>query len=304
MSRPPASQIELARLAHRLLWIDEIVKHSEDRYWNIPRAGSDLQADDVATSPFSTSHLVGHCLSTSVDHLRGVRTLLSTADDPNLIRLPYAAQYPPLRAAIECGALAVWLLAPEDRQVRVERTLQAVWEDILQDDRMVIAMVMPRTTDPREDVSHKNKVLRENSKFVRGRKNRARAIAADAGVDKAILERGLPGYGPIVEEAARSTTVDPAHSLGMWRLVSGLTHPSASRSLAMSEVELFDDDLNVDGVSKGRITASPAVVNTAIEAALMFHNTALDLAAERGKNPDIRHQLPPDFPLPPGYIQR
>lgn len=302
MSPTPDPDYDLAvqRLAHRLMIVRALETHLEGRHWHLATPGSELAADDALTSPLQASHLVGHCLAVGLDCLRSARMLLTDPDNENVIRLPLTGQYPVLRAAAEAGALAVWVLQPDDSHERVSRALRARWTDIVQDDQMIIATMEEAPGDEKAEVGRKNKIKRANAQRVRGLKARLRDVAARAKVDMEIVRQGLPGFGPIISDAAGSTGIQPNIAVGMWRLVSGLSHPSASRSMSMSAMRSVDDD-PASPVVNAELTARPEIVNTAIEAAWNFHSTALDLAARRGGRDELRFRFPEGFPLPPGY---
>lgn len=296
----PDDDLAIQRLAHRLMIVRALENHLEGRHWHLASAGSELAADDAVTSPMQASHLVGHCLAVGLDCLRSARMLLTDPAEEHVIRLPLTGQYPVLRAAAEAGALAVWVLQPDDSRERVSRVLRARWTDIVQDDQMVIAAMEEAPGDEKSDVSHKNKIKRANTQRVRALKGRLRDVATAAKVDMDIVRQGLPGFGPMIREAAASTGVQPNVAVGMWRLVSGLSHPSASRSMSMSAIRSVDDDPSSPLVN-AELTARPEIVNTAIEAAWSFHTAALDLAARRGGRDEIRFKFPHGFPRPPGY---
>lgn len=297
--REPDPSTANRRLWHRLQMIEALESHLGGRYWALAAPGSGLDDDDTQTRPLQTSHIVGHCLGFSLDCLTTTRLVLKNPNVDAGLRLPLAGHYPALRAAIESGAQAIWVMSPEDSHERVSRTLRARWHDVVQDDQAMLALTGSTSDDTKEDTAAKNKMRKKNSDNVRAKKKRLRSVAAAAGVAEAEMLMGLPGYGPIVLEAAEITGVASNHQYGMWRLISGLTHPSASRSLSMSVVEeLAESD---DGIVMAEFTASPSLTNAAIDASLMLHWAALDLAAKRGGRPEVAFTPPPGLPLPPGY---
>lgn len=287
------------RLLHRLLLIEAAEVHAEGEHWDLAAPESELAQDDARTKPFQTSHYVGHCLAYALDCLRTTRILLRVPGEERSIRLPQAGHYPALRSAMESGALAVWLLSPDDPDERVTRNLRARWNDVIQDSLAISALVSVNPADAKEVRSTKSKHLRLNTQNVRVKKSRLREVIDAAGASRADVEEGLPGFGPIVKEAATETGVDPNHQYGMWRIVSGLTHPSASRSLAMSAVEELGE--SAEGIIRAQFTASPSMTTTAIDAALMLYWTALELTAKRGARAEVKFSAPPGLRLPPGW---
>jgi hypothetical protein len=89
-----------------------------------PEAGSSLRKDDEVTHPYQLSHAVGGALLSAVDHLDALRALVQNAHVVHA-RAPLTL----LRAALENAAIAVWLLAPTQRDERVLRRLRLQWDD-------------------------------------------------------------------------------------------------------------------------------------------------------------------------------
>ncbi|HEX7835335.1 MAG TPA: hypothetical protein VF479_07685 [Pseudolysinimonas sp.] len=286
------------RLWHRLQLIEALESHLDGRHWGLAAGGSDLAMDDAQAYPFQTSHLVAHCLSSGLDCLRSTRILLTDPSVDAGLRIPLIGHYPAIRSAMESGAEAPWLLGPEESQLRVVRTLQARWDDIVDDDQAILAMTDSDAGDQKADVVRKQKMRRENSKNVRAKKRRLRTVAANAKVPESVMFEGLPGFGEMLRETAKFTRVESNHQAGMWRLVSGLSHPSASRALMLSVVDEVDEER---GIVNAELTASISMTSSAIDAALLLHFHALDLAATRGNRPDVAFRLPDGVPLPPGY---
>lgn len=80
--------------------------------------GSELAADDVASSPYQVSHAARSCLAAAVDHLHASKVL---AHDSGLLHL--AAPATLARGTIETASTGLWILSPDSRQERVRRTL-------------------------------------------------------------------------------------------------------------------------------------------------------------------------------------
>lgn len=259
----------------------------------IARPGSDLALDDETTAPYQTSHLVAHCMAVAGDALGTARTLL---DHDGSIRVPFIGLYPIVRTAIEASALATWLLVPDDRTTRLERSLGTRWSDLIYDNQAVIVTQIPEANDPAEVRSAKSKLLRENARVVRAKKRKLRDHAERCGVTLD-LQNGRPGFGPILEEVAAHISMPRGQVRGVWHFVSGLTHPSLSRSLTMSRLDIVDR--NEDGTLNANMSASLSTVAMAVDAALLGHKTALDLLETRGGYDDLAWKVGADFPLPP-----
>ncbi|MDQ6649741.1 MAG: hypothetical protein M3Z02_06445 [Actinomycetota bacterium] len=81
--------------------------------------GSELYGDDESTGFLQISHAVQNSLNAATDHLHCLRTLIVDAE-----WLHTNAPFTLARAALECAATAVWLLAPADPRERITRRLQ------------------------------------------------------------------------------------------------------------------------------------------------------------------------------------
>lgn len=112
----PAVRAELDREFVRVgKWFKRVQTHAPD-----PELGSSLAVDDAALNPFQLSHAVVSALSTAVDHMHALRSLIADAH----VVYP-CATFTLLRAALENAATAVWLLTPPDhRDQRVLRRLR------------------------------------------------------------------------------------------------------------------------------------------------------------------------------------
>lgn len=105
--------------------IDALVAHAEGGEWHTVER-SPLSGDNAATQPFQTGHAVHMLLNAGIDALNGVRHLIWGRPDEQASQpvLHQAAHYVLARAAIENFATALWILAPQKRALRVERTLR------------------------------------------------------------------------------------------------------------------------------------------------------------------------------------
>lgn len=122
---------DLERLASKI-WpdvielIDVLVKRAE-RVGEWPtQLGSALAGDDARTEPYQTSHAVQMLLNAGIDSLNGVRHLIFGRPDVEFTQpvIHQAAHYVLARAAIEDFSTALWILGPNSRSARVERTLR------------------------------------------------------------------------------------------------------------------------------------------------------------------------------------
>ena len=284
----PNEQRFLHRLVYRLQLVQELEQHERAQDWTLALPGSQLAEDDQPIRPFRVSNLVGHALALSLDSMLGTRLLIQDPASPSAVRLPMAAPFAMLRTAVEAGALAQWVLVPNSSVERRARTLQATWSDVVSDDQLVLAITEARPGDSRETVRIHQAQRRTNARSVRSKKAALKDAATAGGVDIAEMQRGRPGFGLLVAEAAASIGIDPNIASGLWRTLSGLTHPSASRSMAVSSVELTDT--HDPEVARAVVTARPDLLAIAIEAAFASHLAAVHRTAELGGNTTIRFQ--------------
>ncbi|WP_426624487.1 hypothetical protein ACPPVW_18350 [Leifsonia sp. McL0607] len=283
-------------LQYQLLLIDSITRHAGVGRHDLVVAGSELATDDSLLGGHPTSHLVGHCLSVSIDALQTVHLILTDSSTGGL-RVPVMGQYPVLRTSIESASLAVWLLAPDVREERVWRSLSARIDEIHHDDHLVTVLTEAEPTDTKSELAAKQKQRRENSAESRKQKRRIREYAASAGVPMEGINPGLPGFGPIVRDSGETMGRSGIHTQGIWCYISGLTHPSVKRSVAASDIERLAAG---DGLA-ARFTANLPSVVMAVDAAISAHIAALKLLARRGSIAEIEWFPGPGFPLPPGY---
>ncbi|MGV9639275.1 hypothetical protein ACWDO0_34370 [Nocardia rhamnosiphila] len=82
-------------------------------------AGSSLAEDDVATTPYHVSHAVRSCLTSGVDHLHALKSLVV---DGGLLHT--SAPFSLARGSLENLSLGYWILHPKNQIVRVERALR------------------------------------------------------------------------------------------------------------------------------------------------------------------------------------
>jgi hypothetical protein len=294
---PSADEAEAnERLAWHILVLHSLEEAADQRLeTGIARPESDLAKDDEATAPYQTSHLVAHSVAVASDALRTARMLL---DDQGSIRVPWIGLYPVLRTVMEASALATWLLAPSERATRIERTLGTRWSDIIHDDQAVIVSMTSEPSDDARTRAAKSKLLRENARFIRDKKRKLRDHARQCDVELD-LRNGRPGFGPILEAAAVEIDMPRGQVRGVWHFVSGLAHPSLSRSLTMSALQIVGR--NEDGTMNAHMSANLNSVTMAIDAAVLGYKTALDLIETRGGYNDIAWRPGTSFPLPPRY---
>lgn len=282
----------------RLAWQFTLLRSIEDHALecipsHLAPAGSELGGDDDLMRPWQTSHLISHCLGVAQDAFRTVRFVL---DKEAPLRIPMIGLYPLLRTALEASALALWIIDPDDQPTRLLRSVGVRWSDILYDDTAVTVSETAEPTDTKADASSKSKVLRENARYVREKKRKLKDHAQRVGVE--IREAsGRPGFTLILKDVAPRVGIPQGQLRGTWHFVSGLTHPSVSRSLALSDIRRLSE--STDGVFTARVTANSQTLAMAIDAALLVYRTALEVAAIRSGIDGLRWPRPGQYLVPP-----
>lgn len=298
-------ELALRRLHYRLRMLEALIDQRAGRHWDLASVGSSLAADDALLGPYKLSHLVGHCLSLAFDGLQATHALMvglqdrGQGADDRTVRIPMAAHYAMLRSATESSALAVWLLGPDDPHERRTRVFRAHWDDLVQDKRLILAITESESDDKPAEVKYHSNLRQQHEKVMRNKKARLREVATSAHVKLDDVYLGLPGFEIMVGDAASRAGLRRGYGTGQWRLVSGLSHPSASRSIMASNIEQLGD--SNDGSVRALFTARTDIVNNAVEAAFLMYREASELVAIRGNNREFEFTLPDGFPFPPGH---
>lgn len=94
-------------------------------------SGSAMFGDDKVTHPLPTSFYVKYLLTAGADNLMAVRSMLVAHESKADVQLTLHsfAPYTLVRTAIECAAVATWIMAPASRPERVFRTLVVELDD-------------------------------------------------------------------------------------------------------------------------------------------------------------------------------
>lgn len=273
------------RLLTQLAYVRALEKRAEGRgHWDLAAPGSALESDDKVLRPFQLSHFIGHCLASSIDAMRTTRLVMQEHEGDTRLRLPLMGLYPVLRASSEAGALAVWMLQPEDARERRLRALQARWEDVLHADKAAQILFSDPLTGDKRGTAYQQAALRDNAKSIRSRKRELRDLGLGLGIPSSAFERGLPGFGPIMGFTASTLGMKASTVRSTWHTLSGLSHPGVARAVMFSQMAERGE---AEGVIRGHFTARPSVVGQAIDSAVIMYTAALDLCAERGGDSTI-----------------
>jgi hypothetical protein len=230
--------------------------HNEDQQGHglTVQRGSALDRDDRETNPYHLSHAVMHGLAGALDHLHSLRTLIQTASS-----LHTFAPFTLNRAALEGTAVAVWLLAPRNRDERIRRRLVLATQNARDIDGVTVAMGGTSSINDRldkiRDVAHRRPLLDPNG--IVGTPTRWQRIIRDAG-----------------DESALGSEI----AVTCWKACTGITHNRQWASIALLDRDELDRVANVIDV---RLTASFSNVLSVTAISVWFSTEARRLFAER-----------------------
>lgn len=278
-------ELEQARLIERRLQQGRLIRARFQVVSNRGAgAGSALAVDDEATRWMHLSHVVTMALMMATDNMRALEGLLRPA---KTLEVPMYAHYPIIRSVLEASALAKWILMPAGHEERIERLLRARFDDVTQDAALAkvqLDAVQNMGEPPSGDVLEQQRRL--DAKRHERDVAKAREIADAHGIQWSSVKRGLPPWGHLI----RAVCVVPAGAHGMhvpgdyaamlWKVASGLSHPSLSRSARNSDLERTSE--SVDGVTQVRLTASLRWTHEAILVAYNTTHEAVELLEARG----------------------
>jgi hypothetical protein len=257
-TRTASAQDEQAALQqlHQLFGIvDRWVTEDKQHGGLSVEPGSALARDDRETNPYHLSHAVIHGLAGALDHLDCLRTLIQTASS-----LHTFAPFTLNRAALEGAAVAVWLLAPANRDERIRR-------------RLVLA------TQNARDVEGVTAAMGGTSS-VTDRLDKIRDVARRRpNLDPDGIVGPPPGLGRIVGEAGADCAIGSELALTCWKACSGITHSRQWASIALLDREELDRLANVINV---RLTASFSNVLSMTAVSIWLSTEARRLFGERG----------------------
>lgn len=275
---PDTERAAMFDLSNRLRVVEETIARFEKIAGKTPPPRSVMGVDDRMASPELFSTVAGYTLSVAVDNMKALIALLDRGDDA--VTLYQVAQYPLIRSAIEAGAVATWLLGPEDRRTRMLHLLQVATDELTYDSRLIKRVSLIQSGDSAEERSKRNKMQRSARDSRQRTEIRLAAIAQRNGIAFEEYEKGLPGWMELIGAATQWAYVDRA-DMGptTWFALSGLTHPSTTRALMFSVLE--EDSPAVDGVHTARLSASVQSVSMGVACALQFMFRAEDLNRRR-----------------------
>jgi hypothetical protein len=224
-----------------------------------PAPGSELREDDDQANPYHVSHAAWRSLSTAVDHLGCLRVLLGDAKTIHMY-----APFTLVRAALENGSAAVWMLQPPQREERLARRLRFAVEDIRNGER---ARKLTGQTGPRTEQERIDQI---------------RAIADGAGLDAAALKERAT-YSEIIQ--AVDTAGNAGHRIEMsWKVCSGFAHGDMWATLAASRRTQMPSPAE-EGIGTFKIEANLSLLMNMTRLAVTVTRTGWQLFDRRSLPP-------------------
>lgn len=267
---------ELAAVQHirdRLALVPQIAER-----WNRIARGnagprSELAFDDAVTHWTRVSSHVVHNLHHAVDCLRALSVLIPPEGE---LTIPYVAHFPVARSGLEAASTALWILHPDDPRQRIERHLRNLWREV--SDEASFTGASERLAP--EELLHLVDRQRKGQKaWKRKYVDQIRAVAARTGVADPTLGRYAVGFAEITREATVATGLPGGYGEMVWRMISGLSHPSMLRTVRfMARTELADRE---DGMLNMQITNDTQTLQYTVDALVLQLTTALDVLARR-----------------------
>jgi hypothetical protein len=274
-------------LHHVLLSLAELVDEHERIYPVAPGANSVLAGDDIATHPMQIGHFASYCLLQAVDTCRSI--VRAVRDEDGGITLPIMSLFTLARAVIECAATAMWVMAPPDRRTRVLRRLQFEHDELSHETELTKSAASS-FSKPEEQAA-----LRKDAKSRTKANAYMRAVAHANGIDRTEYENARPGWEEIVTAAGEEMGIEQRGLPTIWRLCSGLSHPSVTRGINVLQFTPTGEEGDIlSGVLSVKTGNAVGVVSVA--------HRATKIALDRWRVSKI--QVNPERPVPKPVVPK
>jgi hypothetical protein len=212
-----------------------------------PEDNSDLAEDDRGAHPYGVSHAAWAAITATVSHLGCLRDSLFVQKGPGAfeVRLHTHGQFTLVRGALDNASRAVWLLEPDDREVRLRRRLQQDWAEVrnLEKVREEIGTPPAKTMDDR---------------FAE-----LCVLAQRASIDPNVIKK-TPDYTTIVRAAGRHVASGPNRTVVIWKACSSLAHGEIRGQLAYLTRDVFAE--SSPGVALARVTSNVLLLDAGVRA--------------------------------------
>ena len=216
-------------------------------------------------------------MSMATDNLAATKQLLLT--DEEQLEHRVTAHFPLLRAALESASTALWLLRPDVQRDRIIRLLQLRTTDIDYDLTLIKAAAKLADLSTPQGRSASQAAIRGGVARRKRHVHQMAKIAEAEGISADEYVRGAPGHSVIVEQATDYPDLNGKYASTVWRLISGLTHPSPLRMMSTSKHGDTVD--NEDGTLYVVASMNLAHTTNALLAAMMTYRHATETLAAR-----------------------
>lgn len=277
------AELDLAKaLSARLDEIEPLIARWNQVAAIRPKSGSEIALDDRYSAWRQLSHAVAASLNMSVDNLRAVESL--TRSDGSMT-VPQLAHYSLIRSALESGSLGLWIVGPNDPRVRLDRLIRAARAEL--DDELTTTRVAIEHLAADQDgpVSRalldraRKQELAKRSKHV----SQIRDVASRLGLQDPTSRKWSVGFAEITREAMEHTGLKGYYGEVIWRMISGLTHPSSMRQVARSNLQELAE--NPDGTINTLVTSDLELTRIALETAVVVTASAVEILGARKLRP-------------------
>jgi hypothetical protein len=242
-------------------------------YVHVVEERSSLRLDDRYLGTWRGGSLHVSAMQASVDALMTVQAILEDVLS-GTGSLPMSGLYPIIRTSIECAALALYLLEPNDRDERLRRSYLIAVEDAKYQDSFTLGM-------KRESTLLRRRAQAEVRELI--------ATRLSLG-DPHAFRFDTVRYSSLVSNADAAIANDPAVPtaermplLAWWQLLSGLSHGKQWALItALERSGAIVDEANE--TAHVYQTSSTAAVALALDRGIETLETALRLFGRRSKS--------------------
>lgn len=247
-----------------------------------PQCRSELAHDDAVTHWLRVSGAVNYAMTCAADALTTLHSMFPTTVSG---ATPFASHFAVARAGLEAASLALWLLGPDDPRLRIERHLRNVAREVHEERSFTRAGLRAGAKSYPDAFPAKviDQARKQQKKWSKARLAMLRKVSIAQGLD--VDTTKWVSFGEIVRDAAtHASVVDGETGEVVWRLLSGLTHPSMSRGISSQNVEVADDDPNSPTVGV-IITQNVTYTLLAAQTVTSQFTAAIDLMRNRKLRP-------------------
>lgn len=176
----------------------------------------------------------------------------------------------------------------------MHRLLRAAAGELQDENALSLQLIAAMANDSNKPLSNAgvDKARKQHRQRNNEHSRQLQSVATRLGIPDPTQARWVVGYAEIVREATAAAGTKGYYGEAMWRMISGLTHPSLMRATTRSNVEEIGD--NEDGTIHALVTTDIGLTRTAFEASLLNATAAVNKIGER----KLRRGDPADYSRP------